>query len=157
MNIIEFLRASNELGQLWINDGQFLGLLSSNEYEPNSICNPNGIYGSSYSVTSIRNPSGLYGSTWGIYSPYNPNSLCPPAIVYQGQVVGFVTKNRHLCTNGLSTIDPDLLFAAYSSNVHAAPNPLNAYRRMHRDTQNFVTSLSQSIGHGLPMDNRNLH
>lgn len=152
MNIIEFLRAIDGQAQLWTNDGQFLGLLSSNQYDPNSIYNPNGTYGNSYSLTSIRNPSSLCGSTWGIYSPYNPNSLCPPAIVYQGQVIGVVTKNRHFCTNGVPTIDPDLLFATYSSNNYVAPNPLGAYTRMHRDTQNFVASLSPSFGLGLPMD-----
>lgn len=131
MNILEFLRAIDGQAQLWTNDGQFLGVLSSNQYDPNSICNPNGTYGSSYSVTSIRNPSSLCGSAWGTYSPYNPNSLCPPAIVYQGQVVGFVTRNRYLCTNGVPTIDPDLLFAAYSSNARATPNPHNLYTQMY--------------------------
>ena len=152
MNILEFLRAIEGQAQLWTHDGQFLGLLSSNRYDSNSICNPNGTYGSSYSVTSIRNPNGLYGSAWGIYSPYNPNSLHPPAIVYQGRVVGFVTRNRYLCTNGVPIIDPDLLFAAYSSNTHAAPNPISAYTQMYCDNLNFLTSLSL----GLPMDNRNL-
>ncbi len=129
--ILEFLQTIDGQAQLWTNDGQFLGLLSSNQFDFNSICNPNGTYGSSCLVTSIRNPSGLYGSTWGIYSPYNPNSLCPPAIVCQGRVVGFLTKNRNLCTNGVPIIDPDIVFATYSSNTRATPNPHNLYAQMY--------------------------
>lgn len=157
MNILEFLQAIDGLGQLWTNNGQFLGVLSSDQYDPNSICNPNGTYGSSYFVTSIHNPSGLYGSTWGINSPYNPNSLCPPAVVYQGRIVGFVTKNHHLCTNGVPIIHPDLLIAAYSSTAHAAPNPHSVYTQIYCNNLNFIASLSRSIGCDLPMDNRNLH
>lgn len=69
MSIIEFLRSINGLGQLWAADCQFLGLLSSNQYDPNSICNPNGIYGSSWSAMSIRAEYGMYGSEHGIFSP----------------------------------------------------------------------------------------
>lgn len=156
MNILEFLRAINGLGQMCAADGQFLGVLSSNQYDPNSICNPNGSYGSSYSFTSIRNPSGIYGGTFGLYSPYNSYCLNPPAILYQNQKVLIVTRNPYAMTNGVQVIDPDLLFAAYSSNASAAPGPLSAYTRMHRDSANFVASLSQSNGYGLPMDNRNL-
>lgn len=144
-----------------VNCGQMtdnsLGCFPATSMTPTQFAIRSGTYGSSYLVTSIRNPSGLYGSTWGIYSPYNPNSLCPPAIVYQGRVVGFVTKNRNLCTNGVPTFDPDLLFAAYSSNAHAAPDPLSVYTRMYCDNLNLIATLSQSIGCGLPMDNRNLH
>lgn len=152
MSIIEFLRSINGLGQLWAANGQFLGVLSSNQYDPNSICNSNGIYGSSWSNTSIRSEYGMYNSEYGIYSPYNPYSVQPPAIVFQNQIVLVVTRNRYAVTNGVQIVDPDLLFIAYSGNAHAAPNPLNAYMQMHRDTQNFVSSLSQNIGLGLPMD-----
>ncbi len=156
MNILEFLRAINGLGQMCAADGQFLGVLSSNQCDPNSICNPNGSYGSSYSFTSIRNPSGMYGSTFGLYSPYNSYCLNPPAIFYQNQRILIVTRNPYAVTNGIQVIDPDLLFAAYNSNAHAAPDPLSIYTRMYRDSANFVASLSQSIGYGLPMDSRNL-
>lgn len=157
MNIIEFLRSIDGLGQLWAADGQFLGILSSNQYDQNSICNPNGIYGSSHSATSIRAEYSMYGGEYGVYSPYNSYCVQPPAIFSQNQIVLMVTRNRYAVTNGVQIVDPDILLIAYSSNAHSAPNPLNAYTRMHRDNQNFLVSLSQSFGHGLPMDNRNLH
>lgn len=113
MNILEFLRAIDGQAQLWANDGQFLGVLSSNQYDPNSICNPNGIYGSSWSATSIGAEYSVYGSKYGAYSPYNPYCVNPPAIFYQKQVVLIVTRNRYPVTNGVQSIDPDILFVAY--------------------------------------------
>ncbi len=152
MNIIEFLRSINGLAQLWAANGQFLGLLSSNQYDPNSICNPNGMYGSSWSATSIRTEYSMYGAEYGVYSAYNPYCVQPPAIVFQNQIVLVVTRNQYAVTNGVQSVDPDLLFIAYSSNNYAAPNPLNTYTQRHRNTQNFVGSLSQSYGLGLPMN-----
>lgn len=152
MNILEFLRSIDGLGQLWAANGQFLGILSSNQYDQNSICNQNGIYGSSHSATSIRAEYSMYGGEYGVYSPYNSYCVQPPAIFFQNRTVLVVTRNRYAVTNGVQIVDPDLLFIAYSSNAHAALNPLNAYTRMRRDNQNFVSSLSHSIGLGLPMD-----
>jgi hypothetical protein len=80
MTVLDFLTAIDGVAQLYAADGQFLGVLSSNQYDLNSIFNPNGIYGSTWGIFSIRNPSSLYGSSYGIYSPYNPNSLNPPII-----------------------------------------------------------------------------
>ena len=38
--------------------GQYLGNLSANPYDPNSVSNPYGRYGSRYSPDSINNPYG---------------------------------------------------------------------------------------------------
>lgn len=64
--------------------GKYLGTLSNNRYDPNSVSNPYGQYGSKYSPDSINNPYGQYGSR---YSPDSPNNLyttSPPAIVSPG-------------------------------------------------------------------------
>jgi hypothetical protein len=53
-------------------NGQYLGNLNSNRYDPNSVSNPYGQYGSPYSPNSINNPYGQYGS------PYSPNSANNP-------------------------------------------------------------------------------
>lgn len=52
--------------------GEFLGALNNNPYDPNSIANPYGKYGSPYSPNSVNNPYGQYGS------PYSPNSITNP-------------------------------------------------------------------------------
>jgi hypothetical protein len=58
--------------QLYAPDGTYLGNLSTNQYDPNSVSNPYGRYGSPYSPDSINNPYGKYGS------PYSPNSVRNP-------------------------------------------------------------------------------
>jgi len=74
MSILEFLIAINGIAELWSADRVFLGLLSSNQYDPNSINNLDGIYGSFSGIQSIRNSVGIYGGLSGIYSQRIGNS-----------------------------------------------------------------------------------
>ncbi len=60
--------------------GKYLGNLSSNPYDANSVGNPYGKYGSEYSSDSINNPYGKYGSQYSNDSPNNPYATNPPAI-----------------------------------------------------------------------------
>ncbi len=62
-------------------DGTYLGTLSSNRYDPNSVSNPYGRYGSKYSPDSVNNPYGTYGSPYSPYSATNPYATQAPAIV----------------------------------------------------------------------------
>jgi hypothetical protein len=62
-------------------DGTYLGNLSSNRFDPNSVNNPHGRYGSRYSSDSINNPYGKYGSRYSPYSPNNPYATSPPRII----------------------------------------------------------------------------
>jgi hypothetical protein len=52
--------------------GQYLGTLSANPYDPNSVSNPYGRFGSRFSPDSINNPYGRWGS------PYSPDSVTNP-------------------------------------------------------------------------------
>lgn len=52
-------------------NGKFYGNLNSNPYDPDSIANPYGRYGSKYSPDSINNP-------YGAGNPYDPNSPTNP-------------------------------------------------------------------------------
>lgn len=63
------------------NTGKYLGNLSSNQYDPNSVSNPYGRYGSEYSQDSVNNPYGRYGSQYSNDSPNNPYATNAPAIV----------------------------------------------------------------------------
>jgi hypothetical protein len=58
--------------KLYAPDGTFLGNLNSNQFDPNSVSNPFGQYGSPYAPNSINNQFGKYGS------PYSPNSVRNP-------------------------------------------------------------------------------
>ena len=63
---------SSNSPRIYAPNGQYLGNLNSNPYDPNSVANPYGQYGSRYSPNSINNPYGQYGS------PYSPNSVNNP-------------------------------------------------------------------------------
>lgn len=95
------------------NDGQFLGKLTLNAYDAESVSNPYGIYGSQYSATSIFNQYGVYGSPYSSLSPYNPFTSTPPVIYLRGQYIGFLTRNRFL---GLISIAPEQLSIWLSEN-----------------------------------------
>lgn len=60
--------------------GKYLGNLSANQYDPNSVNNPYGRYGSQYSPDSVNNPYGRYGSRYSNDSPNNPYATNPPAV-----------------------------------------------------------------------------
>ena len=56
---------------LYDSSGNYRGKLSSNPYDPDSVSNPYGRYGSEYSPDSINNPYGA-GSPYRSDSPSNP-------------------------------------------------------------------------------------
>jgi hypothetical protein len=58
--------------------GKFLGNLSSNQYDPDSVSNPYGQYGSKYSPDSVNNPYGEYGSKYSPKSVNNPYAVGSP-------------------------------------------------------------------------------
>jgi hypothetical protein len=64
--------AAAQSPRLYGADGTYLGDVNSNPYDPNSISNPYGQYGSPYSPNSINNPYGRYGSPYSQYSVHNP-------------------------------------------------------------------------------------
>lgn len=74
-------------------DGQFLGNINTNRYDPDSLANPYGTYGNQYSILSIWNVFGMYGSSYGIYSPWNSFAINPPFIIQDGEAIGYLTTN----------------------------------------------------------------
>ena len=100
--------------ELYAQDGHFLGLLSSQSNDPNSIINPSK-YGNPHYLNSIHYEYGVYGGRYGHHSPYNRHCLCPPAIIFQQQYLGLVTKNKYALADGLTIIDPDVLISTYTN------------------------------------------
>lgn len=78
-------------------DGQFIGKLSSNQYDYESLSNPYGRYGSKYSSYSIWNPYGRYGSKYSTFSPYNQYSVNSPIIFLRGFQYAYLTVNLYKC------------------------------------------------------------
>ncbi|MGB3205446.1 MAG: hypothetical protein WBB28_10690 [Crinalium sp.] len=109
---IDLLQALDGNAQIYAIDGQYLGIISSQKYDGDSTCNRFGQYGSSFSSTSASNKFSTYGSAYSILGAYNPNATKPPVIIYQGRVVGVLTKNRRMSDG----IDPDLIYGVLCSN-----------------------------------------
>lgn len=74
-------------------DGQFLGKLSLNRFNNESISNEYGPYGSRYSSTSIFNQYSTYGSQYSALSPFSQYTQTPPRIYLRGELWGFLTVN----------------------------------------------------------------
>ena len=64
--------AAAQSPQIYAPDGTYLGNLNTNRFDPNSVSNPFGQYGSRFAPNSINNPFGQYGS------PFSPNSVHNP-------------------------------------------------------------------------------
>ena len=96
-------------------DGTFLGTLSQNPYDTDSIFNRYGQYGSSYSPLSIFNRYGNYGSLYSDLSPFNQYSQRSPRLFIRGKFAAFLTKNRYLTPH----VDPDELEQWVRNNVPA--------------------------------------
>jgi hypothetical protein len=58
--------------KLYDSQGNFHGDVNANPYDPDSITNPYGRYGSRYSPDSVNNPYGQFGSRYAPQSPNNP-------------------------------------------------------------------------------------
>jgi hypothetical protein len=85
-----------EYGESFIqaDDGTFLGKLTSNEFDSDSILNEFGPYGSEFSPKSIFNEFGRYGGEFSTQSPFNEFSSSPPKIYVKGQFYGHLTVNE---------------------------------------------------------------
>jgi hypothetical protein len=58
--------------RIYDSQGGYHGNINNNPYDPNSVANPYGRYGSPYSPDSTKNPYGQYGSPYAPQSPTNP-------------------------------------------------------------------------------------
>lgn len=100
------IRVGRQESFLMAQDGQFLGALTSNKYQFDSIMNQYGRYGSKYSSTSIFNKYGRYGGRYAQYSPFNPYTSTPPKIIFKGICIGVLSINK----NQKNSLDPYGLF-----------------------------------------------
>lgn len=87
---------------------QFLGKVSSNRIDDDSICNRIGDYGSRISDLSILNRIGDYGSRISDFSANNPRAQHPPILYWSsGEPIAIISVNPKW--NG---IPPAALFGA---------------------------------------------
>jgi hypothetical protein len=102
----------------------YLGKLSKNIYDPASINNHYGIYGSSFSSNSVNNPYGTYGNPYSSHSATNPYAIDAPKIYApDGQYLGKYSANKF---DYESTSNP---FGPYGNpySPTSINNPYSAY------------------------------
>lgn len=98
-------RIKNRESFLVANDGQFIGKLSLNRYDSESILNTYGLYGSSFSAKSIYNEYSVYGSRYSALSPFNPYTATPPKIYLRGSFWGLLTSNLYLYSRKITPME----------------------------------------------------
>lgn len=85
------------------NKKTFLGEISRNKVDQNSILNAFGHYGSKYSQTSIFNQFSQFGGKYGLYSPLNTHTITPPQIYRDNQMIALLTVNVNLVGKKVNT------------------------------------------------------
>lgn len=89
------LLALLEGSRILADDGQFLGVITQNQFSSDSILNEFGRYGSEFSTTSIFNEFGRYGGEFSRLSPFNEFTTAPPRVISPGgELVAYLTKNQ---------------------------------------------------------------
>lgn len=106
-SIPEGFSSTNYPYSLYSFDGRtYLGKITADVSDPESIWNNSGDYGSADSSTSIFNMYGIYGSSNSMFSAFNDYASAPPKIYdSRGNIVGLLTSNLSV-QNGIS---PDTL------------------------------------------------
>ncbi len=94
------------LGAVVVADNDtFLGVISRDANDPDSLTNPYGRFGSPWSPDSIWNPDARYGREDGRGSPWNPYATKPPKVYDGNEFRGYLTANTQLYPR----IDPEWL------------------------------------------------
>ncbi|MBC7795042.1 MAG: hypothetical protein H7Z43_15155 [Clostridia bacterium] len=94
-------------------DGQFLGRITTNSNDPDSVINDRGRSGSKASKTSVFNASSSYGSARDPMSAFNPAAASPPSIFCSDRFEAYLTTNHEKAP----AIDPRLLSAMLRSAI----------------------------------------
>lgn len=87
-------------------DNVFLGKLTPNSFDSESIFNKFGQYGNQFSPISIFNKFSNYGNQFSQLSPFNKFSNTPPKVYLNGNFVAYLTANPMMKPR----IDPDDIF-----------------------------------------------
>ena len=88
-------------------DRTYLGSLSTNKLDSDSIFNEFGTYGNKFSSKSIWDEFGFYGGKFSAYSPFNEFTAMPPLIEdSEGNILGRLTVNKFVT----GAVDPSLIY-----------------------------------------------
>jgi len=96
-------------------NGQYLGKLTMDRYDNNSIVNKYGPYRSKYSPTSVFNKYSEYGSRYGQFSLNNPYCTNPPKLFIKGLFKTHISNNKHV----QERISPEVFFYNLENNLQS--------------------------------------
>jgi len=123
---------SSDFNNVVTDQGQYLGNLSTNKYDPDSTSNVYGA-GSEYKPNSINNPYGKYGSEYSPSSVNNPYAVDTPKLYdSEGNYRGKLSTNKY---------DPDSIsnpYGRYGSKYSpdSINNPYGAGSKYESDSPN---------------------
>jgi hypothetical protein len=94
------------------NDLTYLGKLTTDATDPDSVFNIYGPYGNKYSATCIFNEYGRYGGAYSSYSPFNEYTSSPPYIICISNSTGRVLGINRLTVNSFipDSLDPTNMY-----------------------------------------------
>lgn len=95
-----------EGGSLFAADNTYLGKISRNKFDSESLANSFGTYGNEFNPKSVFNEFGPYGNPFSQLSPRNEFSRTPPRIEIAHRIVAYLTANEFISPR----IDPTVLF-----------------------------------------------
>ncbi|MQA92171.1 MAG: hypothetical protein GEU90_18425 [Gemmatimonas sp.] len=103
------LEALNDLAgaDVVAHDGTFVGRLSRNPADRDSLVSPSSIWGDPSASESIFNPFGLYGHVEGPLSAFNQSSPTPPRLERDGAAIQSLTVNPAISDR----IDPNAVIS----------------------------------------------
>jgi hypothetical protein len=106
-------RQQNKDSFIEAQDGVFLGKLTSNKFDSETIFNRFGPYGNKFAQNTFLNKFSSYGSQFSQLSAYNRMATSPPMIYKDGSFVAYLTKN----TKFSPRVDPEEIFDWASRNI----------------------------------------
>src|SRR5437667_5080699 len=101
------------LSYLMDQDNQYLGKITANIYDINSILNQYGPYGSKYINISIFNDYSQYGSVYGAYSINNSYCSVPPKLIINRRFITHISNNVYVSPK----ITPDVFIYNLNNNL----------------------------------------
>jgi hypothetical protein len=130
-------------------DGQFLGTITDNAFDRESIVNQYGPYGSKYSPTSIHNQYSKYGSPYSTLSINSPYATNPPILYLNGERRGPVSKNPYLQNRipaevFLDALEHDLPTLVAGQMPNRVPEPTGARAYLRAGDGTFLGSLDRN-------------
>lgn len=96
-----------EGADMYAADNTYLGRVTRNAFDGESLANEFSTYGNSFNANSIFNKFGPYGNPYSQLSPFNEFSRTPPRLMKGQKILAYVSNNQFVSPR----VDPRALLA----------------------------------------------